>query len=77
MNAQEAMDQLAKKGVGTRPFFYPMHQQPVLKQMGFFINEAYPIAENLGERGFYLPSGLALEEKDMHIVANTLKEILR
>lgn len=77
MNAQEAMDKLAKKGVGTRPFFYPMHQQPILKQMGFFINEAYPIAENLGERGFYLPSGLALEEKDMHIVANTLKEILR
>src|SRR5580692_6591334 len=49
-----AMARLAKLGVGTRPFFYPMHQQPVLRRMGLFQDESYPVAEKLAERGFYI-----------------------
>lgn len=74
-NAFDAMQKLAKLGVGTRPFFYPLHLQPVFAKMGLFQGEEYPVAKNLGERGFYIPSGLALKEEDMSIVAEKLKEI--
>jgi perosamine synthetase len=75
-DAFEAMNLLSNLGVGTRPFFYPMHLQPVFKKMGLFEKEAYPVAENIAERGFYLPSGLALTYNQAEEVAKKLKQIL-
>jgi len=75
-DAIEAMKRLAKLGVGTRPFFYPMNRQPVLQRLGLFQNETYPVAERLGERGFYIPSGLALTEGQMDQVAAKVREAL-
>lgn len=76
-NAKEVMRELAKKGVGTRPFFYPLHLQPVFRKMGLFINEKYPNAEKLYDRGFYIPSGLALSEEQIIKVSEILHEVLR
>jgi perosamine synthetase len=75
-DAIEAMNRLAKLGVGTRPFFYPMHQQPVLREMGLFKGEAYPVAEKLADRGFYIPSGMALNEDQMDSVIERVREVL-
>lgn len=75
-NADEAMKKLAQKGIGTRPFFWCMHEQPVFKKMGLFINEQYPVAERLARRGFYLPSGMALTGEQIECSAQALKEIL-
>jgi perosamine synthetase len=61
-DAEEAMRRLEVHGVGTRPFFWPLHQQPVFRKLGLFSGERCPIAERLARRGFYLPSGLALRE---------------
>ena len=58
--ADEAMRRLAKDGIGTRPFFWPMHEQPVFRRMGLFAGVSCPVAERLARRGFYLPSGLGL-----------------
>ena len=33
-DAADAMSRLAKHGIGTRPFFWPMHEQPVFRRMG-------------------------------------------
>jgi perosamine synthetase len=60
-DAQEAMRRLAQGGIGTRPFFWPMHEQPVFRKMGLFGGDSYPVAERLARRGLYLPSGMALE----------------
>ncbi|ONN67089.1 DegT/DnrJ/EryC1/StrS aminotransferase family protein [Herbaspirillum sp. VT-16-41] len=76
-DAVEAMRRLSEKGVGCRPFFYPMHRQPVLRNLGLFKDERYPVAERIGERGFYIPSGMALNEAQMTEVAEKVKEILR
>lgn len=75
-DAEEAMRRLAAKGIGTRPFFYPMHQQPVLKKMGLIADESYPVAERLYRRGFYIPSGMALTDDQIERAAIALKEIL-
>ena len=74
--AEEIISSLAKRGVGSRPFFYPMHEQPVLKKMGFFEGESYPVAERIARKGFYLPSGMALKEIHIEQAANELKNIL-
>jgi len=70
-----AMRRLAKLGVGCRPFFFPMHQQPVLREMGLFEAESYPISEQLYQRGFYIPSGLALTEEQILNVSDSLKQV--
>jgi len=75
-NAIEAMKRLAAEGIGCRPFFYPMHQQPVFNKMGWYNNEKHPVAERMAERGFYVPSGLALTETEMRIVSDKLNKVL-
>lgn len=74
--ALQVMKEMGAKGIGTRPFFYPMHQQPVFKKMNLFKNESYPNAEKLYERGFYIPSGLALTKQQIQEVSKILYEIL-
>jgi perosamine synthetase len=76
MDAREAMQQLAKRGIGTRPFFWPMHEQPVFQKMGLFAGERYPVAERIARRGFYLPSGLALTDEQIERSAAALLEVL-
>ena len=76
-DAEEAMKRLAVLGIGTRPFFYPMHLQPVFLKMGLFKGEKYPVAERLAARGFYLPSGLTLTADEIRECASKLREILR
>lgn len=76
MSAKKAMERLAELGVGTRPFFYPMHQQPVLKRMGVFKGESFPVAERLSRQGFYVPSGMALTENQVLGVASAVAEML-
>ena len=73
--AEEAISRLAKLGVGCRPFFYPMHQQPVLREMGLFEGESYPGAERMYQRGFYIPSGLALTKEQINKVAGALWKV--
>lgn len=75
-DAEEAMKQLSAAGIGTRPFFWPMHEQPVFRKMGLFDSERYPVAERLARRGFYLPSGLALAEVQIDKIAATLRDLL-
>ena len=74
--AKEVMKKLGEEGIGTRPFFYPMHLQPVLTNKGFFKNEKFPVAEHLAERGFYLPSGLSLKGDEIRKVSNTFIYII-
>ena len=75
-DAETAMKRLSKMGVGTRPFFWPMHEQPVLRRMGFFQNSHCPVAERLARRGFYLPSGLALTREQAKTVAKSVEALL-
>lgn len=76
-DAEEAMRRLGQKGIGSRPFFWPMHEQPVFQKMGLFKGESYPVAERLARRGFYIPSGLALTEAQMEEVAEAAKEMMQ
>lgn len=74
--ALQVIKELGAKGIGTRPFFYPMHKQPVFNRMGLFESEIYPNAMRLYEQGFYIPSGLALTREQIFKVSKALHEVL-
>jgi perosamine synthetase len=77
VNAEQVIARLEKEKIGARPFFWPVHRQPVFRKMGLFENECHPVAEQISERGFYIPSGLGLSEKDIYRVAGALKEVIQ
>lgn len=76
-DAKAAMPRLGQCQIGTRPFFWPMHEQPVFRKMGLFAKVSCPVAERLARRGFYIPSGLALTDEQISNVAQAVTEMLR
>ena len=74
-DAEEGMKRLADRKVATRPFFWPMHEQPVYLRAGLFAGERYPNAERIARRGFYLPSGLALTDDQIDRVSAAVHEV--
>jgi perosamine synthetase len=76
IDAEEAMRRLAAEGIGTRPFFCPMHQQPVLKRMGLFTSDSHPVSERMNRQGFYIPSGMALASDDIDRVIEATRKVL-
>lgn len=77
MNAKEMMAKLQIKGIGSRPFFYPMHKQPVYNMAGWYVNESYKNAELMADKGFYIPSGLGITDDEIKEVAQKVREILK
>ena len=73
--AKKFIEILKKEGIECRPFFCPMHLQPVFKRMNLFKNEKFPVSENLFKRGFYIPSGIGTTKKEMKFVINKIKKI--
>ena len=69
-------DKLKDYGIGTRPFFYPLSKQPILKSKGLNFKGHYKVSENLYNQGFYLPSGLSLKKEDIEYVVEKFKKVL-
>jgi perosamine synthetase len=77
LDAIDMIRRLAARSIGTRAFFYPMHEQPVFLKIGLFQKESYPVAERISRKGFYIPSGLSLREEQIDLVVKTIKEELK
>ena len=77
MDAKEAMKQFADAGIGTRPFFWSLHEQPVLKNYNINVEGNFPVSEHMSRQGFYLPSGLAITEDQINYVCDILLKIFK
>jgi perosamine synthetase len=77
LDAATAAQRLHDCGVQTRPFFWPMHEQPVFRGRGWFQDERYPVAERIARRGFYLPSGVGTTDEEIDQVCAALHEVLQ
>jgi perosamine synthetase len=69
------MQDLTDSGIETRPFFVPLHRQPVYAQEMEGLR--FPVSEDLSSRGINLPSSLDLRENEISAVATTLKSSIR
>ena len=74
---RQLCDLLKKNGIETRDYFVPLHRQPALRNLGLFKNEKYPVSDDWSNRGFYIPSGLALTDSQIKYVINTIKKIAK
>ncbi|HWA74545.1 MAG TPA: DegT/DnrJ/EryC1/StrS family aminotransferase [Polyangiaceae bacterium] len=63
---------LGERGIETRSFFVPMHQQRGLAAYGCDVSGSYPNAEHVSPRGLYLPSGSGLSEEQIERVCREL-----
>ncbi len=72
LTREKLIGELEKQGVETRPFFVPMNDQPVFKNIGLFKGEVYPIAEELSRKGMHLPSSSGLRKEEIESVCNSI-----
>ena len=77
LDAATVMQRMQARGVSTRPFFLGLHQQPALKERGLFGHESYPKTDQAHRLGFYLPSGLTLNEVLIEKIAAALRDSLK
>ena len=76
LDANALMIELGKRGIGTRPFFLGLHEQPVMHDLGLFKGEHYPVTERIARQGLYLPSGLTLTEGLIDQVVDNVRDII-
>lgn len=74
MRRDELVEKLKEKGIETRTFFIPVHQQPVFTDMNLFAGESYPVAEELSQKGLYLPSGSGLTTEQIEYICHVIKQ---
>lgn len=72
INRDYLIGKLKKKGVDSRPFFFPAHKLPRFK-----VNESLPIAESLAKTGINLPSSPSLTDAQITLICSTIKEIFK
>ena len=71
----QLIDCLKAQRIDTRPFFYPVHLQPLYEHR--FRGESYPIAEELSQKGINLPSGNDLTESQVRYIASAIGSLQR
>lgn len=69
-------EDLEESGIETRDFFYPPTSQPVLKEY-LSKKDTFPVASRIAKEGLYLPSGLALTERQMAKVTSEVQRIFK
>ena len=78
LNAIKLSKNLKKKGIETRPFFYPMHMQPIIKKLKLIDkNQKFPVSEKIYRYGLYLPSGIGNTFDEVKEVVKQLKIIFK
>lgn len=75
-DAREMIARLRAEGVDARHFFWPMHEQPALRKLGYFSSERCSVAERIARRGLFLPSGIGTTREEVEQSAVALRKIL-
>jgi perosamine synthetase len=73
---REVVESLSSLGIGTRPFFWPLHQQPVLSLFGLDHQPSLPTSEKIGRQGFYIPNGLGMTQSELEYVVEHVTKVL-
>lgn len=67
-NRESLMTYLKEKSIGTRKM-YP----PINKQSAYGISGDYPVSENVGENGLWLPSAIQLTDTDVDYICESIR----
>jgi perosamine synthetase len=71
----DLMNELARAGIETRPFFRPLHTLPPFREMSQKRREELPVTDALGETGLNLPTFTAMTDEQVSEVCKAVREI--
>ena len=70
---EELIHHLRLNNIDSRLFFIGMHRQPSLQKFRCNCKGEYPVSDNLGRNGLYLPSASNLREEQIRFICNTIE----
>lgn len=73
----EIMEKLSEKGIETRESFIPYNMQEIFIKRGWVKIDDCPVANEIAENGFYLPSGPILSDEELSFVSESVKDIVK
>jgi len=68
---------LKQNGIGSRPFYPPIHTQAPYRGMKEYKNAQFPISKKLSAKCLWLPSSLLLTNQQITYIVNTIKTFYR
>lgn len=71
---EEVMGALREVGIETRESFVPFNRQKIFLRDGRVREDECPVANVVGENGFYLPSGPVMDPKEQEYVAKAVRD---
>jgi perosamine synthetase len=71
------MAELTKMGLPSRPFFYPLTFLPAFGGNEVLGRKNSPVAYDISERAINLPSAFTVDEKQIELMSNAIKAILK
>jgi perosamine synthetase len=77
VSRDELVEKLREEGIETRTIFAPVHQQLAFQKMNLFQDESYLVAEELSQKGLYLPSSSGLTTEQIEYICHVIKEVSR
>ncbi|MHB8130629.1 MAG: DegT/DnrJ/EryC1/StrS family aminotransferase [Mobilitalea sp.] len=77
MTKKKAMEKLAKLGLPSRPFFYPLSSLPAYAGCKNRYKKLNPIAYDISNRGINLSCAFNLTDDQIDSICNGIKEILK
>ena len=73
LSRDRLMECLGSKGIETRLFFIPIHQQPIYAK--YFKKQKFPIADDLSKKGINLPSGPMLKKEEIEYICESISSL--
>lgn len=78
INAKTLSKKLLQRKIETRPFFFPMHKQKILKNLNFINkNDKFYNSEYISKYGLYLPSSINLKYNQIKYIADQLNDVFK
>jgi perosamine synthetase len=71
ISKDELRQKLADRGIETRSFFIPIHLQPIYS---YLLSDEFPVSEELGRKGFYLPSASNLRPDQIEFIVEVIRD---
>ena len=76
IDAKKMINKLKNFGIGSRPFFWPMHKQKILKKYHKDKNKKFINSNYLSKYGLYLPTSLSLKNNQIDFICKKVNKIL-
>lgn len=71
LGRNEIIEEMKKRGIETRPGFYPFHAMPI------YNSDILPVADEISKRIISLPSYSTLKEEEIEYISNSLKNLMK